>query len=252
MYPDILAAEAFAYLLVFTRIGMIMIVVPALGEQAIPARVRLTFALILSYLIYTLVAPDLPAMPANTLALAGLLIGEIVIGAMIGLVARMTLAALHVAGSAMAIQTGLAAAQQFDPAQRSQGALVAGFLSLMGLTLLFVTDLHHVIIAAMQNSYNLFPVAMPLPFDDFAVIATGMLTSAFRVGLQLAAPFLVYGLVFYFGLGILARLAPAIPIFFVAMPLNIIAGFVIMLFVISAMLSRFADYFSEQMAPLVQ
>lgn len=251
MLPDVLPSEAFAYLLVFTRIGAIMMVVPALGEQSIPVRVRLSLALLISFLIYLSVGAAMPAMPASPLGLAGLLIGEIMVGIMVGSVARLALSALHVAGSVIAMQTGLAAAQQFDPTQGSQGALVAGFLSLLGVTFIFVADLHHLLIAALGHSYVLFPAGMGVPTDDFASMAMSIAGRSFVVGLQLAAPFLVYGIVFYTGIGIIARLMPQLPIFFVAMPLNILAGFAIMMVVIGAMLRWFSDYFQGQLEPFL-
>lgn len=247
MYPEFLASEAFAYLLVFTRIGAMIMVMPGLGERMIPARMRLVLALAISLLIYFLVADVLPAMPTSPFALAGLIIGEVVIGLMIGGIARMLLSALHVAGSVLAVQTGLAAAQQFDPTQGSQGALMAGFLTLMGITLIMVTDLHHLLIGAMDSSYRLFPPGGSLPVADMAETAANIVTRSFAIGLQLAAPFMVYGLIFYIGVGIISRLMPTLQIFFIAMPLNIMAGFAIMMLVLSAIMAWFANYFESQM-----
>ncbi len=247
MYPEILASEAFAYLLVFTRIGAMIMLMPGLGERMIPARMRLVLALAISFLIYSLVGEVLPSMPTSPFALAGLIIGEVVVGLMIGAIARMLLSALHVAGSVLAVQTGLAAAQQFDPTQGSQGALMAGFLTLMGITLIMVTDLHHLLIGAMDSSYRLFPPGGTLPVADMAETARNVVTRSFAIGLQLAAPFMVYGLIFYIGVGIISRLMPALQIFFIAMPLNIMAGFVIMMLVLSAIMTWFANYFESQM-----
>ncbi len=247
MYPEILATEAFAYMLVFTRIGSMMIMLPGLGERMVPTRIRLVLALGISFLIYMLVGDILPAMPTSPFALAGLLIGEAAVGLMIGTIARMLLSALHVAGSVLAVHTGLAAAQQFDPTQGSQGALMAGFLTLMGITLIMVTDLHHLLIGAMDASYRLFPPGGSLPVQDMAETAINVVNRSFAIGLQLAAPFMVYGLVFYIGIGIIARLMPTLQIFFIAMPLNIMAGFAIMFLVLSAMMAWFANYFEGQM-----
>lgn len=247
MYPEILAAEAFAYLLVFTRIGAMIMMMPGLGERMVPTRIRLVLALGISFLIYMLVGDMLPAMPVSPFTLAGLLIGEAAVGLMIGTIARMLLSALHVAGSVLAVQTGLAAAQQFDPTQGSQGALMAGFLTLMGITLIMVTDLHHLLIGAMDSSYHLFPPGGSLPVQDMAEMAMNVVARSFAIGMQLAAPFMVYGLIFYIGIGIISRLMPTLQIFFIAMPLNIMAGFVIMMLVLSAIMAWFADYFEGQM-----
>lgn len=249
--PEVLPVESFAFLLVFARIGAVVMMMPGLGERSIPTRIKLVLALSLSLVLYFLVREGLPPIPASPLELGLLITGEVIIGLMIGGIARLALGAIHVAGSTIAVQTGLAAAQQFDPTQGSQGALVAGFLSLMAITLILVTDLHHLLIVAMSNSYSLFPSGTALPVGDFAAMAIEIVARMFLVGLQLAAPFLAYGIIFYTGIGIISRLMPQLPVFFIAMPLNIMAGFAILMLVIGAIFSWFADYFVDQISPLL-
>ncbi len=60
---------------------------------------------------------------------------------------------------------------------------------------------------------------------------------AFRVGVQLSAPFLVFGLVFNAGLGILSKMMPQMQVFFVGMPLSILAGYIILLAVIGVIMN---------------
>ena len=67
-------------------------------------------------------------------------------------------------------------------------------------------------------------------------------SGAFRIGIQLSAPFLVFGLLFNLGLGVLSRLMPQMQVFFVGMPLSILVGFLILLLVVGAMMMTFLDY----------
>jgi flagellar biosynthesis protein FliR len=90
-----------------------------------------------------------------------------------------------------------------------------------------------------------------MPSGDVAALATRAFASAFRIGMQLSAPFLVFGLVFNIGLGVLARLMPQMQVYFVAVPLAILAGFLIFGFVISAMMGTFLDYFTGVMHDLM-
>jgi flagellar biosynthetic protein FliR len=84
--------------------------------------------------------------------------------------------------------------------------LVGNFLTLLGITLVFATDLHHLVIAGMNDSYTIFqPGEMPL-VGDAAQHVTRIVATAFRIGIQLSAPFLVFGLLFNLGLGVLSRL----------------------------------------------
>ena len=93
---------------------------PALGETSIPQRVRLFMALSISLIIYSLVNTQVPLMPESPVALGVLIVQEVLIGVMIGFSIRLLVSALHVAGTLIAMQSGLAMAQAFDPAQGGQ------------------------------------------------------------------------------------------------------------------------------------
>ncbi len=212
---------------------------PALGETAIPQRVRLIMALAASFLIYTSVRSILPPMPESPIMLVVLIFFEIFIGLLIGTAIKLLMSALHTGGTIIAMQTGLAMAQAFDPAQGGQSALMSTFLTLMAVVLIFVTNIHHMMISAMYDSYILFPVGGELKMNDFAEIVVRTVANSFFLGVQIASPFIVYGLIFNIGLGILARLMPQLQVFFIAMPLNIVAGFMILGIVLAAGMNWF-------------
>lgn len=237
----------FAFFLVFFRVGGALMLMPALGESTIPAYIRLSFALILSLVLMPLVRTDLPGLPATLGGMTLLMLGEILIGVMLGLFTRLLMTALHVAGVVVAYQTGLGAAQIFDPIQGTQGAVIGSFLTVLGVTLVFVTDLHHLLIVAIRDSYVLFPSATLPSVSDAATLVTETVAESFRLGIQISAPLLVYGLIFNIGLGIISRLMPQLQVFFIAMPLNIFLGFVVFLFTLSAVMMWFLNYFENAM-----
>jgi flagellar biosynthetic protein FliR len=82
-----------------------------------------------------------------------------------------------------------------------------------------------------------------MPSGDVAALATRAFSAAFKIGIQLSAPFLVFGLVFNVGLGVLARLMPQMQVYFVGVPLSILAGFLIFALVLAAMMTTFLSYF---------
>jgi flagellar biosynthetic protein FliR len=167
---------------------------------------------------------------------------ELLIGVVLGLLARLTIASLQIAGSVVAQQMGLGFVTAVDPTQGQQGAIVGNFLGVLGVTLIFATDMHHLVIAALNDSYTLFrPGEVPV-LGDVANILTTTVTGTFRIGVQLAAPFLLFGLLFNLGLGVLSRLMPQMQVFFVGMPLSILVGFLILLLIIGAMMMTFLDY----------
>jgi flagellar biosynthesis protein FliR len=237
-----LPAIAAAFLLTFARVGTMVMLLPGVGELNLPSRVRLSIALVLTALL----------LPAHQKAYAidlkslgpvlVLLFQELIVGAVLGLTARLAISALQVTGSVVAQQLGLGFVTAIDPTQNQQGMLVGNFLSLLGITLVFATDLHHLVIAAMNDSYKIFqPGEMPL-VGDAAQHVTRVIATAFRIGIQLSAPFLVFGLLFNIGLGVLSRLMPQMQVFFIGLPLSILLGLLLLLLVVGAMMGTFVSY----------
>jgi flagellar biosynthetic protein FliR len=118
----------------------------------------------------------------------------------------------------------------------------------LGLVALFATNMHHLAIGAIAGSYRLLPPGAALPVSDMAQLVIRLVSGSFALGFQLAAPFLVFGFAVYAGLGLLARLMPQLQIFFLAMPINILCGFVIMLVLLGSMITVFLNYYATSMA----
>ncbi|MBU1306544.1 MAG: flagellar type III secretion system protein FliR [Alphaproteobacteria bacterium] len=240
---------AFIYMLLFARIGAILMLMPALGENMIPARMRLSFALAFTLVVYPLLADKLPTMPEDIMGIVGLIFHELAIGMILGAIARLTVMATQVAGAVIAFQTGLSSAMAADPTQTGvQGAVFGSFLSFLGMVLIFATDLHHMALAATYDSYMAFPLDAPLMFNDAAQLALRTVASAFTIGIQMSAPFIVFGLVFNLGAGILARLMPAMQVFFVLMPANILVGLVLFALLLSMMMGWYLTGFENHLA----
>jgi flagellar biosynthetic protein FliR len=245
-----LPALAAAFLLVFARVGTMVMLLPGVGEATMPMRIRLTIALVLTALILPLhraaYAIDLQSLGPVLV----MLFQEIIIGAVLGLTARLAISALQIAGSVIAQQLGLGFVTAVDPTQNQQGMLVGNFLAVLGVALIFATDLHHLVIAALNDSYRLFqPGEMPL-VGDVAHLVTRTVSAAFRIGIQLSAPFLVFGLLFNLGLGVLSRLMPQMQVFFIGMPLSILLGLLLLVLVIGAMMGTFVGYIETVLSEL--
>ena len=237
-----LPALGAAFLLVFARAGTMVMLLPGLGEQNISSRMRLTIALILAAVLVPLHRTAYHIDPNALGPLVVMLVEEIIVGAVLGLTARLTISALEVAGSVIAQQLGLGFVTAVDPTQGEQGMLVGNFLTMLGITLFFATDMHHLVIAALNDSYTLFEPGEVPATGDVAALVTKTVSGAFRIGIQLSAPFLVFGLLFNLGLGVLSRLMPQMQVFFVALPLSILLGFLFLLLMLGAMMGLFLDY----------
>lgn len=234
MLEGFLAGQVFGLLLVFARIGSALMVLPGIGDGYVPPRIRLILAMLLAVLIMPVLPDPLPPAPASPLALLALMFGEVVIGLFLGLIARVLLAAVDVAGVIISFNLSLSSAAIFNPLMAVQGSMISAFMTVTAVMLLLVTDLHHLMISAVVDSYALFPVGVMPPFGDLADVFSHVVARSFLIGVQVAAPFIALGVVFNIGLGLISRLMPQLQIFFIAMPAQILAGLLVLVLVLSA------------------
>jgi flagellar biosynthetic protein FliR len=244
-----LSGVVLVYLLVFARTGAMIMLLPPIGDTNVPGRVRLMLALAVSLALAPTVTTAYPqTAPQTTLALGVLIMQEVTAGLMIGAVARIIVSAVSVAGFLIASQVGLSYAETLDPTSNGQqGAVVGNFLSMLAVVLIFASNLHHLAIGAVAGSYHLIPPGSSLPTGDMAELAIRIVSGAFALGFQLAAPFLVFGFAVNAGFGVLARMMPQLQVFFVAMPVNILVGFVIMTMLLGGMMTLFLTFYATQM-----
>ncbi len=218
------ATQVYAAGLVFARIASMVMLMPGVGEQSVPPRIRLSFALLMSMVLSPLTAANV-IVPAAMGDVGAQVIREILIGLTIGMMLRLFLSALAVAGEVVSIQTTLGFAQTTNPMLGQPNATLSTFLSLIGVVLVMTTDLHHMFIGAMVNSYNLFPLdKASMPIGDAATLAVRTVAGSFALGIQLSAPVIVFSLVFNMAAGLVGRVMPQFQIYFVSSPLAVIFG----------------------------
>lgn len=218
------AQQVFAAGLVFARLGAIVMLLPGFGETFIPPRIRLSFALAFSLMLFPLIARQAPPLPPDVAGLAGAVIKELLIGLLIGGVLRLFMSSLATAGEIVSLQTTLAFAQTANPSQAQPSTTLGTFLGMIGVALIFATDLHHLFVAAIVQSWDLFPFSRDVPVADAGQLAIQTMSRSFALGLQLAAPVVVFSLIFNIATGLVGRVMPQFQVFFVATPLNVLLG----------------------------
>ena len=218
------AQQVFAAGLIFSRLGALVMLIPGIGDQSVPPRIRLSFAFLMTLMLYPILAAKAPGLPPTVGALALAVIKELAIGLLIGGILRMFFASLATAGEIISLQTTLSFSQTAAPGQAQPSTSVATFLVLLGLVLVMTTDLHHMFLAAITHSFTLFPMGRAPPVDDAAALAVQTTGKSFALGLQLAAPVVVFSLIFNIATGLVGRAMPQFQVFFVATPLIVLLG----------------------------
>ena len=243
MEPYATADQVWQGAMIFARIGAVLLMLPGVGESYVPPRIRLSLALVVSLALWPVVSGNLPALPETLGGMAGWIIREVLVGLAIGAMLRIFLTALATAGEVVALQTTLAFAQTANPTQASPGSTISAFLMLLGTTLIFATNTHHLFIAGLVGSYELIAPARPLVTGDFATLAVRTLADAFALGVQLAAPVLVFAIIFNLASGLIGRVMPAFQVYFAAAPLSIILGLSVFALSLGVMGTVFIDHY---------
>ena len=238
----------FQFFMVFARLGSAIMLLPGFGEAYVPQRVRLVFALVVSFVLMPMVAERLPAMPVSIDRFAGYLLLEIGIGLFFGMIARLILLGTQTAGSVIALQIGMASALVADPTTQQQAAITGNFLLALTVVLIFATGLDHMTLKGLAGTYAIFPAGEVPPMGDVADHASRIVSDSFAVAIAMTAPFLVYGIVFAVALGLLARLMPTLQVFFIAMPMQLLAGLALMAVSLTGMMLYFLSSYEERMS----
>jgi flagellar biosynthetic protein FliR len=247
-----LLTQIMAFFMIFCRVGSALMMIPGFGEVYVSPRIRLLFALVFSLLLLPLLSARIPAVPASPLALGIVILGEILIGSFIGMIARTMLSAMHVAGTVIASQSSLATAAMFDPSSGGQSPVVSNLLTIGALTLFFVLDLHHLLLAALVQSYEVFPAEIFPSVADMNLLHTRVMADAFTLGVMLSAPHIIFSLLFYLAGGLMTRLMPNFQVFFIMMPAQIFMAFFLLLAALPVMFDMYTNFMESQITDFVK
>ena len=245
---QLVSVNLFQFFLVFARLGSAIMLLPGFGEAYVSPRIRLVFALTVSLALMPMISPRLPALPKGMGQFAGLLVMEIGIGLFFGMISRLILLGVQTAGSVISLQIGIASALVADPTTQQQAAVTGNFLLALTIVLIFATGLDHMTLKGLVGTYAIFPVGQVPPMSDVADHASRIVSDSFAVAIAMTAPFLVYGIVFAVALGLLARLMPTLQVFFIAMPMQILAGFALMAVALTGMMLYFLSSYEDRMS----
>jgi len=235
------ADEVWAAALIFARLGAVLLLLPGIGESYVPPRIRLSLALVMTLALWPVLTAYLPPLPDSLGSTVGWIIREVLVGLAIGAVLRAFMTALATAGEVVSLQTTLSFAQTANPLQAQPGSTIAAFLTVMGVTLIFATDTHHLFIAGLVGSYRLIAPVQPLIATDFTTLAVRTLGESFLLGVQLAGPILVFSLILNLGSGLIGRIMPQFQVFFATAPLSILGGLAIFALSLGTLGTVFVD-----------
>lgn len=197
--------------MIFTRMSLLVFLMPGLGARVVPARVRLVLALALTALAVPIVG-DVPDAP-----LPLLLAGEALAGAYLGFSFRVLVFALSIAGTIIAQAMSLS--QIFGAGiSEDSSTTVSTLLTMAAMTLFVTAGLHVAAFGVLLDSYEAFPPGLAGLTGGYAQAALTACAEGFAFGVSLALPFVLMNLAYNAVLGLASRAMPQLMVTFVGMP----------------------------------
>lgn len=233
-----------ALFLAFCRIGGCMMILPGFSSARMPMQIRLFISVALSIAILPLVWDVLYSKStSDPLTLTKLIISESMIGIMFGMIARFYVIGLQFAGSALSSAISFTGPAGQDILEDTSENQLTNLLTFAGLMILFILDFHHIVFKAVAESYTSMPVGQMVNSQKMLITLTNTLSASFMIVLRLVSPFLVFGLMFNVAVGMINKLAPQIPVYFISTPYALMGGLFLLYLGIGALLRQFADGF---------
>lgn len=231
---------------VFLRVGAVMAMLPAFGEQSVPARVRLALALAFTLVVAPAVTSQTAPLVARGAYLAPGLISEVIIGLALGMVLRLLVLVLQMAGQVAAQATSLS--QAFGGAGVDPQPAMGHMMVTAGLALAVMSGLHVRAAQAMILSYDVLPLAKLPDAGVMAEWGIGQIAHGFGLAVTLAMPFVIASLIYNLALGVINRAMPQLMVAFVGAPAITAGGLLLMLASLPLMLQIWGGWMAAVLA----
>jgi flagellar biosynthesis protein FliR len=213
------------FLIVFTRVSGIFSMTPVFGSKNLPARVKIGLALCIAALLFPVIAAtNQTTVPETLLPFVFLIITEFIIGLIIGFASFLVFAAVQMAGGMMDNAIGFSIVSVLDPQSGFQIPILGTFKYLLAILLFLGTNGHHVILAALSESFQRIPLGAAFLQESVMQHIVQMFVAAFAFALKVALPILVTLFLVDVAFGIMARTVPQMNVFIVGMPAKIVVG----------------------------
>jgi flagellar biosynthesis protein FliR len=235
-----IAAHAPVWILVLARTSGIVLTAPMTVVPGVHWLMRIVLALILGAVLIPVIEPMIGPLPAGS-RLAWLALLELLVGGLLGMSAGLIVAGARQAGDIVAAQAGLSTAAILDPETGDELTALGHFYGLIALAVFLAMDGPLVMVGALVESYKTVP-AGGLILDKATLSRSfAQVGSALALSLRAAAPPAVALALAGLVMGWIGRLAPAVPIMSLSLPVRSIVGVVLVflsLATLAAMLSR--------------
>lgn len=214
------------FALVLARVSGLMIVAPVLGSNVIPIRLRAAVAFTLSLMIFPIVLPTIGSELPLATAVVGM-IGELLIGVVLGLGMSMLFVAMEFAGLMIAQQAGLAIAEVFDPVLQTSTTPLGQLYFMSALFVFLFAGGLRAMVQGLLDSFGSLPLLTFSVNDSVVDVLSDLLMGSMVLALRLAGPAITALLLTSVAMGLISRTMPQLNILAVGFSIRIVAALLI-------------------------
>ncbi|RCL02555.1 MAG: flagellar biosynthetic protein FliR [Candidatus Tokpelaia sp. JSC188] len=229
-------------MLVFCRVGTCLMLMPGMSSARVPMRVRLFLAIALSLAILPFVEFQLQNIAAhmNLAKILLFILSELLIGLLFGFLAQAFFFALQVMSNVVAMSMGYSGQPGIGMVETTPEAPLANLVMLGALVIFFITNMHLMLLRGLIASYDAMPLSLTIRPQEALVDVVDVLSSVSLTEIHIAAPFLIYAILVNFTIGLINKLTPTIPVYFISMPFIVFGGLFLLFFLFPEMLHFFS------------
>ncbi|GLR85169.1 flagellar biosynthesis protein FliR [Bradyrhizobium iriomotense] len=236
-----LADSVLATFIVFCRIGACLMLVPGFSSVNIPVQIRLFVAIVTTFALAPILVATLKPLltDAQPLTLASLIGSELFTGSIIGIAGRVFFLALQTMATAMAGAIGLSNIPGTPVGDTDPAPALVPLIMAAVTTLLFMTDQHWQVLRGLMNSYDVWHPGDRLGGDVALSQLVSRLSEAFVLTLRITSPFIVYSVIVNLAVGLVNKLTPSIPVYFISVPFVLLGGLLLLYLTSDELLTQF-------------
>lgn len=233
-----------ALFVVLCRVGGCMMVLPGFTSARLPVMIRMLTAMAVAMALLPLLWDTIyPRVSGDRVTFIFLIVNELAVGVMYGMLARFFTLGLQFTGTVITLMIGFNSPPAPDVLEDTAENQLTNMISFAGLMVLFALDFHHIVFRAVIDSYSSMPPGALFSSQKSLITLTDTLDQTMHIMLRLASPFVLYGLMFNLSIGLINKLAPQIPIYFISTPYLLMGGLFMLYLSVAALLRLFANAF---------
>ncbi|HZQ43553.1 MAG TPA: flagellar biosynthetic protein FliR [Acidobacteriaceae bacterium] len=235
-----------AFLAISVRLTGLLLFAPFFGSIAISPQIKAALVVAFSVLLYPVVSQRLMNVELSHWPMV--VLGELLIGAAMGIATNLVFDAVQMAGQVLSVQMGFSLVTLLDPQTNADSTVVATFHQTIAMLIFLRMDVHLWLLGAIGRSFELLPpgaMHLSAAFTTLAVRAGG---EVFVLGLQMAAPVFSATLLTDLALGLLGRASPSMPLMLLGPPVKMLLGLAILFAALKYWPSMLGRFFESSMS----